>query len=75
MRLHTKHGVVNIISIYAPTLVTSAEEKDGFYNQLDNVLFGVCTSERIFVLGDFNGRVGKITAHGRTASASTVWGK
>ena len=47
-----------IFSCYAPTLDTSAEESDCFYERLDNELRQVTVTDKIIMLGDFNARVG-----------------
>ena len=56
--LLTKSGKANILSIYAPTLCSSQETKDQFYGELDDKLKSIPKSEHIFLLGDFNARVG-----------------
>uniref|UniRef100_H3A3K2 Endonuclease/exonuclease/phosphatase domain-containing protein n=1 Tax=Latimeria chalumnae TaxID=7897 RepID=H3A3K2_LATCH len=57
LRLQTTIGSVNIISAYAPTLNCSPEEKDKFYD-LHQVVKGIPPTEQLFLLGDFNARVG-----------------
>ena len=47
-----------LVSCYAPTLCSSDQEKDNFYNQLRNVISGVRHKDKIILLGDFNARVG-----------------
>nr|XP_054750072.1 craniofacial development protein 2-like [Lytechinus pictus] len=56
--LSTASGLVNILSCYAPTLCSSAEIKDQFYEHLDSVIANVPANEHLFLLGDFNARVG-----------------
>ena len=56
--LSTKSGKVNIFSIYAPTLCSPQETKDQFYEELDDKIKLIPKSEHIFLLGDFNARVG-----------------
>ena len=58
LRLSTSTGFVNIMSIYAPTLSSSPEVKDQFYEDLDAVVGMVPESEPLFLLGNFNARVG-----------------
>lgn len=48
----------HIIAAYAPTLVSSAEAKDRFYDNLSATLSGIPASDSLFLLGDFNARVG-----------------
>uniref|UniRef100_H3A5L3 Endonuclease/exonuclease/phosphatase domain-containing protein n=1 Tax=Latimeria chalumnae TaxID=7897 RepID=H3A5L3_LATCH len=56
--LQTTIGSVNIISAYAPTLNSSPEEKDKFYDTLHQVVKGIPPTEQLCLLGDFNARVG-----------------
>ena len=58
LRLSTSVGFVTIMSIYAPTLSSAADLKDQFYEELDSVIKSIPTSEPLFLLGDFNARVG-----------------
>ena len=48
-----------MISAYAPTLDATDEDKEMFYSQLDTILTAIPDSENIFLLGDFNARVGR----------------
>lgn len=47
------------ISIYAPTMTHTDEEKTEFYNQLSNIIQTTPASDRLFLLGDFTARVGR----------------
>ena len=58
IRLNTTDGPVTIISVYAPTLNYQAEEKDQFYEQLSDLVRSIPKEEQLFLLGDFNARVG-----------------
>ena len=58
MGLNTSSGKVNLMSIYAPTLTSTQDIKDKFYSELDEALKKIPTSEELFLLGDFNARVG-----------------
>jgi hypothetical protein len=58
LRLTTSSGTANIISAYAPTLCSTPEEKDQFYDRLDRVVSGIPRAENLYLLGDFNARVG-----------------
>ncbi|XP_076036004.1 uncharacterized protein LOC143021966 [Oratosquilla oratoria] len=53
-----------MISCYAPTLTSSEDSKDLFYEELDKLLSATPRNDKIVVLGDFNARVG---------SNVTVW--
>ena len=49
---------VTVISAYAPTLTSSDEAQDAFYNELNALVKGVTPSDKLILLGDFNARVG-----------------
>ena len=49
---------LTIISVYAPTLVSSEEVITSFYQALRTVVTGIPKSESVIILGDFNARVG-----------------
>ena len=48
----------NIISIYAPTLKRTMEEKAQFYDQLDEALSEIPKCDCTFLVGEFNASVG-----------------
>ena len=58
LQLTTTSGTVNFICAYAPTLYSSSELKDTFYESLDVAVSGIPTTELVYILGDFNARVG-----------------
>ncbi|XP_071954137.1 craniofacial development protein 2-like [Antedon mediterranea] len=58
LRLSTSSGTVNILSIYAPTLCSTPVSKDEFYEELDSAIRGISATEHLYLLGDFNARVG-----------------
>ena len=58
LRLSTSSGPATILSVYAPTLYSTSEEKDQFYEALDGVIFRIPNTEALYLLGDFNARVG-----------------
>ncbi len=58
LRLSTSSGPVNILSVYAPSLYSTPEEKDQFYEALDQVISSIPNTEGLYILGDFNARVG-----------------
>ena len=58
IRLGTATGPVNILNVCAPTLTSSDDTKDQFYGQLDELIKGCPKVEPLFLLGDFNARVG-----------------
>ncbi|XP_068671122.1 craniofacial development protein 2-like [Montipora foliosa] len=56
LHLSTVEGHVNIICVYAPTLLATVETKDHFYESLDTALSTIPASKHIYVIGDFNAR-------------------
>lgn len=54
LRLSTSSVPVNIINTYAPTLCSTAEEKDQFYEALDEEVTRIPSIEGLYLLGDFN---------------------
>ena len=49
---------ISILSVYAPTLASSDEVKESFYDDLTNAIKAVPASHKLLVMGDFNARVG-----------------
>ena len=52
--------VTTLFSCYAPTLAATQEEKQQFYDQLSSATNTVPFIHQLFILGDFNARVGKV---------------
>ena len=48
-----------LISTYVPTLDATDEGKEMFYGQLDTILTAIPESDKVFLLGYFNVRVGR----------------
>ena len=53
---------LTLVSVYAPTLVSSEEKIASFYHALRSVVSSVPNSEMLVVLGDLNARVGSDAA-------------
>ena len=51
-----KHAT--IISAHAPTMTKPDEVKDKFYDDLDSVIYAAPCTDKLFLLRDFNARVG-----------------
>ena len=49
---------MSVMSAYAPTLTSSDEAKDAFYEELNALVKDVPQSDKLILLGDFNARVG-----------------
>jgi exonuclease III len=61
--------ILNVICAYAPQVGCSKQEKDEFWEEMDDVTTSIPPEEHKFVLGDLNGHVGerdttRKTAHG-----------
>ena len=46
------------MSGYSPTLCSTAESKDQFYQELDVAIGNIPKTEQLYILGDVNARVG-----------------
>lgn len=46
------------MSFYAPTLCSSAEAKEEFHEELETAITKLPTSEHLYLLDDFNARIG-----------------
>ena len=57
-KLYTSTAPVYLVSAYAPTLSASVDSKDRFYDELENVIRSVPATSSLYLLGDFNARVG-----------------
>ena len=58
IRLNTTEGPVNLVSVYAPTLFSTPDAKDEFYENLASTIRNISSTEQLVLLGDFNARVG-----------------
>ena len=58
LQLYSSAGPVSLISAYAPTLTSTAEVKDKFFDDLSTTIEKIPEQEPLFILGDFNARVG-----------------
>ncbi|XP_068720637.1 craniofacial development protein 2-like [Montipora capricornis] len=58
MRMTASTGPVTFICAYAPTLTSTADEKDRLYEALDATIKSVPNKKGLYILGDFNARVG-----------------
>ena len=54
-----KNRFATFVSVYAPTLESSDDVKDCFYDTLYSTLRRILQDEKIILLGDFNARVGR----------------
>ena len=58
LRLSTCAGPVHFISACAPTVYTTSEIKACFYEELSNTFAAIPSTKHLYLLGDFNARVG-----------------
>ncbi|XP_018015422.1 uncharacterized protein LOC108672290 [Hyalella azteca] len=58
LTLSTTAGFANIICVYAPTLQAPPDTKDRFYELMVNTKYNIPMPEHIYLVGDFNARVG-----------------
>jgi len=49
---------ISIVSAYAPTMTNPDGVKDKFYEDLNDVITSVPSTDKLIILGDFNARVG-----------------
>ena len=59
IKLEVKGSILNIISVYAPQVNHSMEEKNDFWQDLDGLIKSVLKEERIALGVNLNGHVGK----------------
>ena len=58
LRIRTATGYATLLSCYAPTLDADPIIKEKFYHQLDDKVKETPTNDALYLLGDFNARVG-----------------
>ena len=79
MQLNLEGGhtatIANYRGCYAPTLGASQEDKDLFYNQLSRTVSSTSFKHQLFVLGDFNARVGQDPSFGPKVLGHHGFGK
>ena len=66
LRLKGNHRNISVISAYAPTNDKCIEEKENFYQQLQEALNAVPRRDLLVILGDFNTKIG---------SNFDIWGR
>ena len=54
-----KNRFATFVSVYSPTLDSSDDFKDRFYDTLYSTLRRISQDDKIILLGDFNARVGR----------------
>ena len=59
MKLEVNGSILNIVSAYAPQVNYSMEEKNDFWEDLDELIESISKEERIVLGADLNGHMGK----------------
>ena len=59
MKLEVNGSILNIVSAYAPQVNYSMEEKNDFWEDLDELIESISKEERIVLGADLNGHVGE----------------
>ncbi|KAK3544873.1 hypothetical protein QTP86_027547 [Hemibagrus guttatus] len=59
LKLEIEGVMLNVVSGYAPQVGCELEEKERFWNELDEVMESIPTGERVVIGVDFNGHVGE----------------
>ena len=57
-RFNSRYTKLTIISYYAPIEDTKQEDKEAFYDQLQEAMHRVSAHDMLLVIGDLNARVG-----------------
>ena len=63
LRLQAKPINITIIQVYAPTSSATDDVMDEFYNQLQDTLDTASKRDAVFVIGDFNAKIGACHCH------------
>ena len=66
VRLQGKPFNITVIQVYAPTINTEEEKVDCFYEDLQNLLELTPKKDVLFIIGDWNAKVGSQQTHGVT---------
>ena len=61
MKIQAKNVVENYIQCYAPLNTDEEDVKDEFFENLHDTLADIPSTEQIYLMGDFNGKVGNET--------------
>ncbi|XP_067124015.1 craniofacial development protein 2-like [Centruroides vittatus] len=60
IKINSKPMNINFIQVYVPTIDSTEEEVEAFYNKLHNTIKTIPRKEMFYVLGDFNAKVGTV---------------
>ena len=59
MRLNVDGRAVNVISAYAPQVGCNSQEKEDFWEQMEEVMQKIAENDVVWIGADFNGKVGE----------------
>ena len=59
VKLESEGVILNVVSAYAPQVGCGREEKESFWDELDEVVETIPEQERVVIGADFNGHVGE----------------
>ena len=72
VHFHGKPFNITVIQVYAPT--TNAEEAERFYGDLQDLLELTVKRDVLFIIGDWNEKVGSQETPGVTANLALEYG-
>lgn len=72
LRIETKPFNLSILNIYAPTEVSSVEEKETFYDLLEEEIEKMPKEDTRLIMGDFNAQIGKEKFIEKVAGKQTI---
>ena len=58
LQLNSTDGPINLLCVYAPTLMAPDDIKDDFYSQLDTIIKAFRKQKNLVILGNFNAHIG-----------------
>ena len=59
VKIKLEHGALRVVSVYAPQVNRTTEEKEEFWKTLETEVRSKAKDEKIIIAGDFNGHVGQ----------------